>query len=490
MPCYPAAPDPLSRRQIAALGALFVLAVVVRAIGVDGGLWLDEIIALLKAYREPLLSQVTVFQGDFHHPLYSVLSHVSLVLFGYSAWAIRLPALLFGSATVPLAYLLGREVMGERDGWSTAGLLTVLTPHVWFSQNARGYSMLAFWSTLATLYLIRFLRRPVRGPVWGYAVVASLGVYTHLTMVFLSAGHAAVCLVEALRARWTRRRMVMTGLTFALAAAFTLILYGPMLIQVLDFFLNRPSKFVGVSTPSWALVEAIHAIRRGLGGGTLVGAVAVAVVFGLGTVSYARRAPLILALFVTPGIVTVVGAALARGTMYPRFFFFMVVFFALILIRGALVLGDWLGAMIASGRPPGRTVGPAIVGLMLAASITGLVSNTYRYPKQDYEGAITFVETHSSSEDTIVTTGAAALPLVDFFRRPYEIIKTSADLDHVRLEGRRVWLLYTFPRYIANETPDVMTAIEEECVTQAVFPGTVGGGDLVVCSFSHRVTNG
>ena len=43
MPCYPAAPDPLSRRQIAALGALFVLAVVVRVIGVGGGLWLDEI---------------------------------------------------------------------------------------------------------------------------------------------------------------------------------------------------------------------------------------------------------------------------------------------------------------------------------------------------------------------------------------------------------------------------------------------------------------
>jgi len=56
-------------------------------------------------------------------------------------------------------------------------------------------------------------------------------------------------------------------------------------------------------------------------------------------------------------------------------------------------------------------------------------------------------------------------------------------------DGRRVRMLYAWPRYIANDTPDVMTAIEEECVTQAVFPGTVGGGDLVVCSFSHRFTN-
>ena len=482
---------PISRREFAVLVALLVLAVIARAIGLGGGLWIDEIIALVRSYREPLLMQFTVFQGDFHHTLYSVLARISLVLFGDSAWAIRLPALLFGAATIPLAYVLGREVMGERDAWLTAGLLTVFTPHVWFSQNARGYSMLAFWSTLATLYLVRYLRsQEKRRPAWGYAVVAALGVFTHLTMTFLVVGHATVCFVEAFRAKWKWPRIAATGLTFALAAGFTLILYAPMLTQVLDFFLNRPSGFVGVSTPLWALFESIRVIQQGLGAGTLVGVLGAAALFGLGVLSYARRAPLVLALFLVPGMVTVIGAAIARGTMYPRFFFFMVVFLVLILIRGTLVFGDWLGDRMMSRRPISRSLGPAIVGLMMVASVAGLVGYTYRYPKQDYKGAIAFVESRAGEADTIGTTGAGAWPLLEFHERPYQHIETVADLERSRSSGGRMWMVFTFPRYIENEAPEIMTAIDDECVHEAVFPGTIGGGDLIVCSFPPISSDG
>lgn len=268
--------EPISRRGFQLLGALLVIGVIVRAIGLGGGLWFDEIVALVRGYREPLLLQFTVFQGDFHHTLYSVLARVSLIVFGDTAWAIRLPALLFGAATIPLTYALGREIASERDGWLAAGFLTVFYPHVWFSQNARGYTMLAFWSTLATLLLVRHLRGGGRRPAWGYAAVLALGVYTHLTMLFLAVGHAGVCLVEATRARWERPRVIGTGLSFVIGAALTLLLYGPMLTQVIDFFANRPSQLVGVSTPLWALLEAIRVIQQGLGVGTLVGALGAA----------------------------------------------------------------------------------------------------------------------------------------------------------------------------------------------------------------------
>jgi len=102
------------------------LAVVLRAIGLGGGLWFDEIVALFRAYREPLSTQFTVFQGDFHHTFYSVLASLGVSTLGESEWAIRLPALIFGAATIPLAFLLGREVAGPRDGWLAAGLLTAL----------------------------------------------------------------------------------------------------------------------------------------------------------------------------------------------------------------------------------------------------------------------------------------------------------------------------------------------------------------------------
>ncbi len=482
--------EPISKRGFLILGALCVFGIIARSIGLDGGLWFDEIVALVQGYREPLISQFTVFQGDFHHTFYSVLARISLVLFGDTAWAIRLPAMLFGAATIPLTYMLGRELMGERDGWLAAGFLTVFYPHVWFSQNARGYTMLAFWSTLATLLLIRYLRNPGRRPGWTYAIVVALGVYTHLTMVFLALGHAAVCLVEALRDKWERPRVIGTGLTFVLAAGLTLLLYAPMLTQVFDFFTNRPSKLVGVSTPLWALVEAIRVIQQGLGVGSLAAALGAAVLFGLGVLSYARREPLVLALFLAPGIVTVAGAMLARGTMYPRFFFFMVAFLVLLLIRGTLVLGDWIGARLLRHRPAELRVGPAVVGIMMVGSLFGLIGLNYRYPKQDYESAIAFVEARVESGDTIVTTGDGGWPLIDFHGRDYPVIESVDEIERLRTPEGRLWMVFTFPLYIEAEAPDIMQAIDDGCSDEAVFPGTIGGGDLFVCSFPPTSTDG
>ena len=420
-----------------------------------------------------------------------------MALFGESAWAIRLPALLFGTATIPLVYLLGREVLEERDAWASAAFLTVFYPHVWFSQSARGYTMLAFFSTLATLLLVRHLRRPreavADGP-WGglsvgYAVAVGLGAFTHLTMVFLAVGQAAVCAFLALRGRWERARVLGLAWTFVLAAACTLLLYGPMLGPFVEVWRTDRSELVGISTPLWALLEAVRVIRRGLGAGTLAGAALAAAVFGVGALAYARRAPRALALFLVPGVVTVVGAAVSRGTMYPRFFFFMVAFLVLILIRGALLVGDEIGRRVAGGRPLAAAPGPAIVGLMIVASLFGLGYN-YRYPKQDYEGAIAFVEARAEGADTIVATGEGAWPLRTFYGRDYPVVETRAELDRHRTPAGRTWMVFTFPLYVEAEEPEVMDAIDAECGDRAVFPGTIGGGDLIVCSFPPLDANG
>jgi uncharacterized membrane protein len=60
------------------------------------------------------------------------------VLFGDSGAALRLPAALFGVASLGAVYALGREVVGRREGLLAALALAFSYQHVWFSQNARG----------------------------------------------------------------------------------------------------------------------------------------------------------------------------------------------------------------------------------------------------------------------------------------------------------------------------------------------------------------
>src|SRR5690606_25369857 len=108
--------------------------------GLNAGLWYDEIIALLNAVRLPAAEIVSSFETLNNHVLYSLLAHASVAWFGESAWALRLPALAFGIVSLPVLYLLGRRITDRREALLAAVLMTVSYHHVWFSQNARGYT--------------------------------------------------------------------------------------------------------------------------------------------------------------------------------------------------------------------------------------------------------------------------------------------------------------------------------------------------------------
>ena len=125
----------------AALIALTILAVLLRAIGLDGGLWYDEIRTLLDSVRPPLAQIVTEYPGNNQHMLYSVLAHISIRIFGDHAWSLRLPALLFGAATVPVLFVFARQFVGRREALLACLLLAVSYHHVWFSQMPAAHAL-------------------------------------------------------------------------------------------------------------------------------------------------------------------------------------------------------------------------------------------------------------------------------------------------------------------------------------------------------------
>ena len=116
---------PEARTPWALLIALTVIAAILRAIGIDGGLWYDEIRTLQDSVRQPLVQILTVFPGNNQHTLYSVLAHASIALFGDHPWSLRAPALLFGVASVPALYLFAREFVGRSEALLACLLLAV-----------------------------------------------------------------------------------------------------------------------------------------------------------------------------------------------------------------------------------------------------------------------------------------------------------------------------------------------------------------------------
>jgi hypothetical protein len=473
------------------LTAVTIVAAVLRVIGINKGLWWDEIYFLVVTVRHPLAEILARFPGDTQHPLYSVLARLSVLAFGEHAWSLRLPAVVFGVASVPLLYLLGIAVSTRNQALLAASLLAVSYHHVWFSQNARGYTMLTFWALASTLFLLQGMRTGRRGPYAAYALASALGAYTHLTMLFVVASHVVICVGCAWR-DW-KSGLGLAKWRFALEAFFltgglTLLFYAPILTQVMNYFTHRPSSMKGVSTPRWAMLETLRGLIRGLGSeGVLVVA---ALVIACGAWSYFRENRLALALFVLPGAFTALGAVVSRGTMYPRFFFFLIGFAVLMLVQGLVVIPRWIVAHSpgASARNhPGLApaLSAALAAVLLVSSAYSLARN-YKYPKQDFEGAIQFVDRERKTGEPVVTAGASTFPLLKYYAKPWDSVETVEQLREICRQDRPVWVIYTFPRYLESWSPPLADMIRNEFTVTQVFPGTVGDGDVFVAKSEPR----
>jgi uncharacterized membrane protein len=464
---------------LAIIAFLSLAALVLRLIGVNGGLWYDEIMTLILSVRLPLSEIVMEFPSNNQHSLYSVLGHLSVRLFGDHPWSLRLPAVLLGVATVPVLYLFAREFCGRLESLLAALLLTTAYHHVWFSQNARGYSALAFLTVLASWLLLRVLRSARTSEAIWYGIAAALGVYAHLTLVFLVVSHAMLLVIAALTwpagAPLNRQRRRAAALAIVLAGTFTLLLYSPVLLDLKQFFVDKGAPST-MATPRWAVMELIRGLQIGLGAG--LGALVAASFLAAGVWSYMRQSWLIAGLFLLPGLVTVGGAVALQRPIFPRFLFFLIAFGLLIIVRGAFEIA---GRFTRRRTAAAATV---LVGAMAVLSIYALIPN-YRYPKQDFAGAMQYVDRMRSDGDLVATVGVTIPIYRDYFQRGWEPVASLDALNQLRDRAPRVWVLYTLEGYIEGSTPDLMAELRADCAPAQVFRSTVGNGDVTVCAINR-----
>jgi len=197
-------------------------------------------------------------------------------------------------------------------------------------------------------------------------------------------------------------------------------------------------------------------------------------------------------LLILPALTTLVGGFAGRGTMYPRFFFLLVGFVLLIGVRGAFVSAAWLAGALKRGvsaipatpsADRGAPLAMAALGILLVASLASL-PRTWRLPKQDYGGALRFIEGQRGPNDVIATVDMTTEIYGRYFRRSWHDVRDTEVADSLRSVGR-VWLVYTFPRYLARYDARLAEMIERECRPERSFPGSVGGGDVIVCTLSQ-----
>ncbi len=138
---------------------VLILGLVLRLLTINQSLWLDEAISVLASRNLDFWTFVTKYPvGDFHPPLYFGLLWIWTHLFGYSEFVIRLPSVLLGVATIYLTYSIGKKLFNEKIGILAALFLAISPLHLYYSQEARMYSLAAFSVALSFNFFIDLLK--------------------------------------------------------------------------------------------------------------------------------------------------------------------------------------------------------------------------------------------------------------------------------------------------------------------------------------------
>jgi mannosyltransferase len=193
-------------------------------------LWWDEVVTLQQT-RGSFGDLIALTAADNYPPLHNILVQLSLRLFGETEFGLRLPSAILGALTVPLCYWTGAQLGSRTGGMIAAVLLTVAGFHIWYSQEARAYALLAFAATAyagSVLWVAREQRWPaaIAGVLSGAALL-----YSHPYGAFTFAAIAAVMFVLL----WLRRQEWALGpLRFALLQVVAGLTFVPWALVLLN----------------------------------------------------------------------------------------------------------------------------------------------------------------------------------------------------------------------------------------------------------------
>ncbi len=181
---------------------IIVLAFGARVYHLTGqSIWPDEAYSVLVSHWS--VAQLVDGLRPDNMPLYTGLLGVWENVAGDSEFSLRYFSILCGLPSVPLLYILGRRLIGEKPAIAAALLLAFSPWHIYYSQEVRMYALVGTLGLVATWI---FLRRPLpTRPVLALMVVV-LGalVWTHLFGLFLIVVHALIAVARDVRrlGRW------------------------------------------------------------------------------------------------------------------------------------------------------------------------------------------------------------------------------------------------------------------------------------------------
>ncbi len=293
----------------------------------------------------------TTYFDASNHIFHTMLVNLMGRWFGEeNALAIRLPTFLFGIACLWMIYKVAWEIFASKEIALMALLIAAVNPvHIYYSQTARGYSIMIFFSTAVLYLVIKLLQFKLNSRnVFLLILCGFLSVYTLPTNILFLLSLAGWLLTVLLSPSWRsmgydlsveerRQRGLWFGYSALLLALLLLLSYLPVVGQMAET--ARTHSLLTFDTQSALASSLLPAIIERVFQGPLIWFLPfllVGLIYGKVQHKSYRFMPIFI--FFLPLIIT---AVIGVGG-FPRNYLFNFPLFIIFLAAGFSVTGDYM----------------------------------------------------------------------------------------------------------------------------------------------------
>jgi 4-amino-4-deoxy-L-arabinose transferase-like glycosyltransferase len=165
---------------------------------------------------------------------------------GKSEALLRLPPAIFGIGTIIVTYYLGKTLFDRKTGLIGALFVSISPFLIYYSQEARAYSQLAFLATASLLFLMLSLKKASFIRYLAYFILTILCLYTHIFAACLLVGQNIYMLLL-----WKREKVKLKP--WIITQALLLFCYIPAIMFILKTIQHH-------ATASYSIAKTIAGI--------------------------------------------------------------------------------------------------------------------------------------------------------------------------------------------------------------------------------------
>jgi mannosyltransferase len=347
-------------------------------------LWVDEIISIRQA-QVPFLETISAVAMDVHVPFYYLVLNGWVHLFGISEFSTRLLSALFGTISVLLIYLVGKELFSEKVGLISALLLAIFPVGIFYSQEVRMYNLVVCLTLLSMWLLVRFIHSGKRRYLAANFAVSTALIYTHI-YGFLVLFTQAVFLIFSDRRRSLKRDWLISEA----AACMLFIAWVPTLIAQI----KRSVQY------AWLPIPTVKVVMGAVGeylGGVIPASIflALSIFFVMKyhkNLKAAIRLPwdeqMLVALWATvPLLIVLLASYIITPLFHVRYLLFM--------MPACLLL---YAALISKLKPAYSYI---LIFLIIAACVSAVYSQAITTSKDDWRSVAIYLNNNVGRDDVV-----------------------------------------------------------------------------------------